>query len=277
MSKKSLIEQHVLKSYTADGNAYPSVRYTYERFFKSLKIMANDGFGADFKFMLWDLENEKYRYGLVNLAAFLANVQVEAINDDTCDELNWQQVAGQYAISNSCGQEGRSYQDETCGIYSCITDPNMEVTAVHAASGVRSPPPLECKPGSGPDFYSGYWNTNSGTENKVIPYANTAGRIDIERCCYWGRGALLTRNTCNIGKLNYFLGARAAREGRTSLYPNIDFCDDPESICASEVTADLRWTSAFFEWSERVQRYNNAGWVYEDELYKFFDWFPDGR
>ena len=36
----------------------------------------------------------KFRYGLVNLAAFLANGMVDGIKDDTCDELNWQQVAG---------------------------------------------------------------------------------------------------------------------------------------------------------------------------------------
>jgi len=270
-SKKSLIEQHVLKSYTADGTAYASVRYTYEGFFRSLLIMGNDGFGADFKFMLWDADKEKYRYGLVNLAAFLANCMVEAISDDTCDELNWQQVAGRYAISNSCGQEGRSYQEETCGIYSCTNDANMEITAVHAANDVRAPPPMECRPGSGSEFYSGYWDTNSGTEIKKTPYANTAGRIDVEGCCYWGRGALLTRSSCSIGKLNYFLGARADREGRASLYPNIDFCVDPEATCASSVTDELRWTTAFFEWSEHVQRYNNNGWAYEDELNKFFD------
>ena len=32
---------------------------------------------------------------------------------------------------------------------------------------------------------------------------------------------------CNFGKLNYFVGARAAREGRTALFPTIDFCKDP--------------------------------------------------
>ena len=44
----------------------------------------------------------------------------------------------------------------------------------------------------------------------------------------WGRGVIQTTGVCNFGKLNYFLGARAAREGRPSRYPNIDFCLDPE-------------------------------------------------
>jgi len=266
------MEQHVLKSYTANGGtAYPSIRYNFDGFMQSLQIMANDGFGADFKFMLWDRDRDKFRLGLVNVAAFLAQATVEAIHEDTCDELNWQQVAGRYAISNSCGQEGRSYQHETCGMYSCIMDPNMEVTSVSSANQVRAPPPMECRPGSGTNFYAGYWDTSTGTEIKNTPYSNTAGRIDIEGCCYWGRGVLLTRGSCNIGKLNYYLGARAAREGRQSLYPDIDFCTDPEATCQSSVTEELRWTTAMFEWSERVQRYDNTGWAYEDELTKFFD------
>ena len=90
------MEQYVLKSYTANGGtAYPSIRYNFDGFMKSLQIMANDGFGADFKFMLWDGDIDKFRYGLVNVAAFLAQATVEAIYEDTCDELNWQQVAGE--------------------------------------------------------------------------------------------------------------------------------------------------------------------------------------
>mmetsp|Transcript_41604 Transcript_41604/g.88654 ORF Transcript_41604/g.88654 Transcript_41604/m.88654 type:complete len:164 (-) Transcript_41604:1132-1623(-) len=137
------------------------------------------------------------------------------------------------------------------GIYSCIVDPTMKVTAVHSANTVRAPPPFKCRPGSGSGSYAGYWNTNTGTEIRNTPYSNTVGRIDVEGCCYWGRGVLLTRGSCNIGKLNYYLGARAAREGRSSLYPNIDFCADPEATCASDVTRELRWTTALFEWAER--------------------------
>ena len=90
------MEQHVLKSYTANGGtAYSSIRYNFDGFMQSLQIMANDGFGADFKFMLWDGDRDKFRHGLVNVAAFLAQATVEAIYEDTCDELNWQQVAGE--------------------------------------------------------------------------------------------------------------------------------------------------------------------------------------
>eukprot|EP00585_Thalassiosira_rotula_P010893 CAMPEP_0196140386 /NCGR_PEP_ID=MMETSP0910-20130528/7307_1 /TAXON_ID=49265 /ORGANISM="Thalassiosira rotula, Strain GSO102" /LENGTH=661 /DNA_ID=CAMNT_0041401237 /DNA_START=34 /DNA_END=2019 /DNA_ORIENTATION=+ len=272
-SKQSLMEQHVFQSYSPIRNlAYPSTRYVFDDFLLGLKKIGVQGFNANFKFLLWDNHEVWYKVGLVNVAAFLAQATVEAVGDDTCDELNWQQVAGRHAISNSCGQEGRSYQDETCAIYSCDVDTSMEVTAVSSTNQVRAPPPFECRPSSGgSNSYAGYWNTNTGTEIKNTPYSNTAGRIDVEGCCYWGRGALLTRGSCNIGKLNYYLGARAAREGRRSMYPNIDFCTDPEATCASSFTQELRWTTALFEWAERVQRYNTDGWSYEDELFKFYD------
>jgi len=234
--------------------------------------MGVDGFGADFRFSLWDEDDVRFKYGLVNVAAFLSQAMEESMRDDTCDELNWQEVAGRHAISNSCGQEGRTYQEETCGIFSCTVDPSMEVTAISSGNQVRAPPPFECRPGGGgPGSYAGYWDTYAGSEIKSTPYSNTAGRIDLEGCCYWGRGALLTRGNCNIGKLNYYLGARAARDGRTSIYPDIDFCLDPEATCASSLTKELRWTTALFEWAERVQRYEVKGWTYEEQLIKFYD------
>ena len=73
ISKKSLIEQYVLKSYTASGTAYPSIKYTYDGFFDALQKMKNEDFGADLNFKLWDFEKSKYRLGLINLAAFLAS------------------------------------------------------------------------------------------------------------------------------------------------------------------------------------------------------------
>lgn len=73
---------------------FNSVKYTFGGLIRGLEIMGREGFGADFKFMLFDQDIDKYIYGIVNLAAFLANAMVESIHDDTCDELNWQAVAG---------------------------------------------------------------------------------------------------------------------------------------------------------------------------------------
>ena len=88
-------------------------------------------------------------------------------------------------------------------------------------------------------------------------------------CCWWGRGALLTRNICNIGKINYFLGKRGAENGRSTLYPEIDFCRYPEIACTSAKGGTIRWMMGFFEWAERVERYRANGWNFEDQISQF--------
>ncbi len=271
-SKRALFQKYVLKSYTAAGVSYQSTLYTFDEFMTSLEVMGKEGFGADFQFFLFDSTID-YVYGLVNTAAFLANAMVESIATDSCDENNEEAINGRHAISNACGQYKRSYQDEKCEdevntSFSCGVDPNMKVTAVTAAPGARSPPPLMCKPGNN---NAGYWDTNTGTP-VVAAYSNSNGRTDVEGCCFWGRGALLTRNVCNLGKLNYYLGKGGVGQGMQNvLYPEIDFCTDPEAICSSPVADELRWRTGMFEWSDRVQRYSSEGWDYEDQLRQFVD------
>ncbi|KAL7532301.1 hypothetical protein ACHAXR_004552 [Thalassiosira sp. AJA248-18] len=279
-SKKDIIEKNVLVSYnSASGIAYPSTQYTFSGLMQSLQVMGVAGFGAYFKFRL-EGDDHNWVHGLVNLAAFLANCMVESIEYDTCDELNWQIFEGKHAISNSCGQEGRSYQDENCVLgttefLSCDVDSNMYVTAVTSGTQVRAPPPLKCKPGNGDENYAGYWDFSIGREVTNAPSANVDGRTDIEGCCWWGRGALLTRGICNIGKLNYYLGKRGADMGRSTLFPRLDFCTYPEVTCTTN-GEKLRWITALFEWSERVQRYEalpssteGDGWKFEDQIAQF--------
>lgn len=92
-------------------------------------------------------------------------------------------------------------------------------------------------------------------------------------CCWWGRGIIQTRGVCSYGKLNYWLGTRAAREGRKSLYPTIDFCEFPQGVCSSDETygGELQWMVGLFEWVDRIQAYDQDGWNYMDELKAFTD------
>ena len=46
---------------------------------------------------------------------------------------------------------------------------------------------------------------------------------------------------CNFGMLNYYLGKRAADEGRSSSYPDIDFCKDPGAVCSRTDHPELKW------------------------------------
>jgi len=279
-SKKNIIQQRVLVSYNrSSGQAYPSTQYTFDRLTQSLQTFGIDGFGADFKFHLYEGDGDKYILGLINLSAFLANAMVESIEDDTCDELNWEEAGNpplipyddKFAISNACGMEGRSYQDENCALgtnefLSCEADINMQVIAVSRGTQVNAPPPLKCQPGNN---FAGYWDIARGIEVANVEFPNNGGRTDTEACCWWGRGALSTKGVCNIGKMNYYLGKRGAELGRSTLYPTVDFCKFPESTCASAFGESLRWDSAFFEWSERVQRYETNDWNFEDQLLHF--------
>lgn len=100
MSKKNLIENLVLVSYTSSGLSYPSRQYTFEDFYNALQLVVQRGFG-ELQFLSNEGNPNAYHYGLVNLSAFLAQAMSESIIYDACDELNWQEVAGRYAISNS--------------------------------------------------------------------------------------------------------------------------------------------------------------------------------
>merc|ERR1712070_1104015 len=78
----------------------------------------------------------------------------------------------------------------------------------------------------------------------------------------------------NFGKLNYFAGARAAREGRESLFPNVDFCKRPDSICNSVEHPDLKWVAGLFFYAKEVQLYpTDDAWSfdYDAELKYFTD------
>ena len=220
----------------------------------------------------------------------------ETIKYDACDENSWDLVGGKYPLSNACGQLGQSYQDYHCSEeekhMECPVDPNMSITAVTHAKWYGAPAPLYCGPKTDEQPHSGFWDygyeCNKGWANppetcdvyegqkagqfdQSRPYASTGDRTDVEGCCWWGRGVIQTSGVCNFGKLNYYLGARAAQDGRPSKYPSIDFCKDPEQICSSSEYKELKWVAGMFYWMESVQPYNEGGWKYTDELQKFVE------
>ena len=117
---------------------------------------------------------------------------------------------------------------------------------------------------------TGFWDARRIEEDHRTAFANEIGRTDIEGCCWWGRGVFrnVTRGRCVFGQMNYYIGKRAADEGRASLYPTVDFCQFPEAICASEFSHQLRWVSGMFHWVQEVQTFKNRGWSYMDELHE---------
>mmetsp|Transcript_15457 Transcript_15457/g.22821 ORF Transcript_15457/g.22821 Transcript_15457/m.22821 type:complete len:150 (+) Transcript_15457:887-1336(+) len=94
-------------------------------------------------------------------------------------------------------------------------------------------------------------------------------RTDVEGCCWWGRGVIQTSGVANFGKLNYYLGKRAAVEGRDVLYPSVDFCKRPDSVCDPNEDGSIKWVAGFFFHLNAVQNYDNGGWNYYEELKKY--------
>jgi len=314
--------------------------YTWPDMIKAVQMMATTGVG---KSKLWLGERaEDVRYGLVNVAAFLAQCMQETIQYNACDENNWSDNAvvaehggSVYSATSACGQLHQSYQDYTCsaeedevagGQMACDVDPEMEMRASTQAGWYGAPAKLFCAPRSKvpkaprwdhaspwcpqeggwgyeapfPDDvdlteYFGYvrgggsckdydgiktggWSfegegcTDGACPGSPAPlFGVPEGRTDVEGCCWWGRGVIQTTGTCNFGKLNYYIGKRAASEGRASLFPSIDFCKNPSAICEPGSPPELKWVAGFFYWLNAVQTYSKEGWTYQAELKKWVD------
>ena len=266
--------------------------YTFKDLLLAIPVAA-DGI-AGLKFYVGEPgQKAGHEYGLVNLAAFLAQSMKETIQYDACDENNWDMVGQQYPLANACGQLKQSYQDYECSPgeehMQCKVDPNMSIKATTHATWYGAPGPLFCGPKSEYPFV-GFWDhafwcddkwanppmscdvypgQKSGRYDNTSPVPSRGGRTDVEGCCWWGRGVIQTTGICNFGKLNYYIGKRAADEGRASKYPDIDFCKTPDAICASTQYPELKWIAGFFYWMKDVQEYNQDGWYYMTELHKF--------
>ena len=97
----------------------------------------------------------------------------ESIVYDVCDEfsVDGEESGGWYALSNSCGQNFRTYQEEVCmspvsgqGGMSCTVDRRMEIiSAGHTSSASvgRAPPPFSCRPKIDSTDYTGYWDVKT--------------------------------------------------------------------------------------------------------------------
>eukprot|EP00804_Cyclotella_cryptica_P027711 CCRYP_010316-RB/>CCRYP_010316-RB protein AED:0.11 eAED:0.11 QI:0/0.66/0.57/1/0.66/0.57/7/100/1125 len=190
----------------------PSTVYRFQGFFEGLKIMHTVGVAGKKIYMGRPSGEEDttgsgdaaedcphcFMYGLVNIAAFLAQAMKETIRYDACDENSWDRVGSleMYPIrralinhspctfpivspfSNSCGQLGQSYQDYHCSEeekhMECAVDPDMTITAVTHAKWWGAPGPLMCGPKS---LYpqTGYWDYQYECNN---PWGNPPETCD---------------------------------------------------------------------------------------------------
>ena len=174
-------------------------------------------------------------------------------------------------------------------VYACDMDMDMQMTAEpnhYYTTQQRTPfpPPMKCYPRTVEEPYTGYFDPRDGGSVKVsrtraVP--SSIGRTDVEGCCWWGRGALHTRGTCAMGKFNYYFGAKAAQDGRSSRYPAVNFCANPQAVCNSNNprSKEMRWMLALFNWVDRVQHYSggdsgeDGGWNYIQRSVHFLEDF----
>lgn len=82
---------------------------------------------------------------------------------------------------------------------------------------------------------------------------------------------MLTKGTCTLGKLDTYLGQGAAERGGIYVYPDINFCTNPEAICNHPRSNELRWVLGLLEWTDRVQSYvdSTSGFTYANQLKEF--------
>lgn len=170
-SKRSIIESNVFVSQNEalDGKPYFSTAYRFNSFISALRSSSLYGLTENKIFFLGDDSKglRAFNAGLVNLAAFLANVMVESIALDSCDELGWE------ADASGCGQNGREYSSEGCpewqSFMTCAVNQKMEMEAQVPITDQApfllgaSPSPFKCYPG-----------------NETIT-------SDVSGCCFWGR------------------------------------------------------------------------------------------
>ncbi|KAL7468709.1 hypothetical protein ACHAXS_009459 [Conticribra weissflogii] len=261
-------------------------------------------------------------YGIVNICAFLAQAMVEGIQFDACEEWNGmgdETIGGDtdgsgnpiygnnlggvheryFPVSNACGQFGIVYHQERCEVsYFSGSDSGVDMTCPFDTSllvkgmphpnqdylqnELGVPPPLECRPKANGRDYAGYWDGYDGQFVEKLAYPSTSGKVDVQGCCYWGRGALRTNGLCNFGKINFLLGRGAYLRKRYSRYPTIDFCRDPGAVCSESSNTDdseevntneIKYIISLFEWIERIQSYSNSvsKWDYMEQLKIFVD------
>eukprot|EP00985_Skeletonema_marinoi_P007176 scaffold3135_cov181-Skeletonema_marinoi.AAC.1 len=126
--------------------------------------------------------------------------------------------AGTEGKEASCKDQPFYYEDQTAGVHIPISEDSQY-----------------------PEWY--YANPIPGSDGAMqSPRFDNLPRTEVEGCCWWGRGVIQTTGRCNFGKLNKNIGTGG---GATALYPNIDFCNNPQSIC--DGPSDLKWIAGCTE------------------------------
>lgn len=160
---EAIVAEIQKQSQTFISTVFPSEStgelYTFNGFIETLLDMAGGSVeGKYFYVGHGKTTNRNIRKrGMVNIAAFLAHARTNGFQNNACDEKNVDFVipdgtVRKYAISNSCGQYGDSYQDMRCdadeSFMECAPDPSMLISAVPSTddTSYKKPPAFFCGP-----------------------------------------------------------------------------------------------------------------------------------
>ncbi len=308
LGKQPEYDAQLMISQQPDLSWAPSAIYHWADLLQALYAMHLTGVGEE-RFWFGDAADDeatRTKLAAVNVAAFVAQSMVETIKYDACDENNWDTG---YPTTSACGQLGQDYESYDCAL-ACPKRTDLRISAVTHAKWYGAPGPLFCAPdqalidaGLSASGATGRWDHNHdcwpypATEANFTPADTDAwarpecevysgqkgGRWvwdgsagSVEGCCWWGRGVIQTTGRCNFGTLNHYLGKTHVDAGvmpppASALYPDVDFCADPEVICASQDHPELKWVAGLFYWMSSVQKYEKNGWAYLAELRDFVD------
>ena len=173
----------------------PSIEYVHQDMMNALNVVVYQ-LPIPLTFYVGDYYEVKgINYGLVNLAAFLANAMAEGIKTDSCDEWNTDDIDSKnwkFPLSNACGQYGRMYQAEVCRDDTnsmCPIVKSMNLTAASSplthGPSLKGPPPFSCHPAGKSGSFVGYYDSLTDTIVDSA-FANSLGRTNVESCCWYG-------------------------------------------------------------------------------------------
>ena len=100
LDRNTAINTEILLTQTPDQQWAESTVYRFDDMLAALRVMHQQGVAGK-TFYMGDESDIGYKYGLVNLSAFLAQAVKETIKYDACDENSWDLVGGSYPLSNA--------------------------------------------------------------------------------------------------------------------------------------------------------------------------------
>jgi len=102
-TSQAALNQNVFIYQTPDFQWLPSDVFTLQSFIDGLRVMYKDGIANKYFYLGTEgSASQSHMYGVVNIAAFLAQVMKESLQYNACDENNWDLVSATIHDNTCC-------------------------------------------------------------------------------------------------------------------------------------------------------------------------------